>query len=502
MTTSTPPPSGGDPAYGSAWSFSSESGAGAAPEAQPRPRHQRGTAGRPVRDPLSTRLLQVAGLLAVLLFAVIANAALHSDGNPLNPVAEAAQRTERIGGARIAAEYTYTAAGLSRTVVGHGHGAYDARTGRTRMVVSTTDPGHGPVTVEAVGDDRTVFMRSGPISASLPAGRPWLAMQPFLGHSTQSLGSGGNPKSSLEMLQAVGDDVEEKGEATIRGHATTVYAGTIQLGHVRALLERRGEVAVAREFEELEKLSPAPVPVEVWVDENGLARRVRLVQQLPESAGEPVLTMDMTMEMFDFGTRPTIELPPPSASVDVTPLVRAELHLLNGEKLAPLMPSGSGAPMSGAEFHRRGSAICRGAHREMAAVARSTKALGKELEAAGVRDYPPRAKLAELRRFAAVLYRPVSDLALRATRRFARLSPPPALAAAYEEAVHDLAVSSEAFSAEAVAVEVGAMTLWKKIEAETKSRSKRENELWRRIGLDGCGDDQAEAAFHSEASIE
>lgn len=502
MSTSKPPPSSGDFGYGTPWSFSSEDVASEPPPRPSRPRRGPRRPSRPDLDPRSNRLLQLAGVLSILLIAVVVNAALHSDGDPLNPVAEAAQRTEQAPGARLAFEVTYTSPGLTATIVGHGSGAYNARTGRTRMELSASVPGRGTETVSGVGDDRTLFMRSPTISASLPPGKSWLAMQPFLGHSTQTFGSGGNAKSSLEMLEAAGAGVEEKGKATIRGHLTTVYAGTIHLDRVPELLEKRGETAVAREYEQVAKLEPAPIPVEVWVDEKGLARRLRIVQQLPSSAGAPALTMDMKMELFDFGARPRVDLPPPRASLDVTPLVRAELHLLNGETLASSTAPSRRAPMSATEFRRRGNAICRDARQEVHAISRrySAFARGREPLSDGS---SPQERLAWLRPFGSLVYRPAAALARRAAGRLAKLSPPAGDAARFHAVLHGLSVSSEIFSAQAVALEVGAVPVWKELERGSKSRTRREDQLAREIGLTACGGPHdTGAAFHSEASIE
>lgn len=61
-------------------------------------------------EPLSRRLLQVAGVLSVLLIAVVANAFLHSGENPLNPMAAAAEQTQSEPGARFTTKALYSSA--------------------------------------------------------------------------------------------------------------------------------------------------------------------------------------------------------------------------------------------------------------------------------------------------------------------------------------------------------------------------------------------------------
>ena len=52
-----------------------------------------------VTNPLSRRLLQLAGLLSLLLIAVVVNYLLHDGSDAINPIAEAAKRTAAMPGA-------------------------------------------------------------------------------------------------------------------------------------------------------------------------------------------------------------------------------------------------------------------------------------------------------------------------------------------------------------------------------------------------------------------
>lgn len=497
--TSTPPPSGGDSGYGSAWSFSAERGASGAPTP---PRRRRGPSG-PDLDPLSGRLVKIAGLLAVVLIAVVVNAALHSDGNPLNPVAEAAQRTEQAPGMKIAFEFTYSAPTSTRTVVGHGTGAYNSRTGRTEMDLSVPVPGQPTVTMHGVGDERTTFLTSPTLAPTLPPGKSWLGMQPLLGHSSETaLGRGGDAKASLELLRAAGDSVDEKGQVTIRGHRTTVYAGTIELEDFSKLLGRRGEDELAHEFEQIAKLSPTPIPFEVWIDENGMARRERLIQQLPATPGKPALTMDMKMEFFDFRARPKIDLPPRSQVFDMTPMLRAELNMLNGSTFAALTRPTGRAPMPADDFQSKGNAICRGLRHEARPVVRVAWGLMAELKRAGeLGGRSPQQIVEQMQQFGVSLYRPLVGLEKDALGRLGKLSPPAANAGTFARLLRQLAVEIEERLAEAVAAEAGNVPLWKKLESRIKSEDDGEDQLLRQLGLNACVDHHHDAG-HSEASIE
>lgn len=499
---STPPPSGGDPGYGSAWSFSAEPDASEG-DGQTAPRTRRGPSGSDL-DPLSSRLVQIAGLLAVVLIAVVANAALHSDGNPLNPVAEAAQRTEKAPGMKLAFEFRYSVPNSTRTIVGHGTGAYDTRSGRAKIDFSVPVPGQPTVTMHGVDDGRTTFLRSPMLAPALPPGKSWYAIQPLLGHSAETaFGGGGNAKSSLEMLRTAGDSLEDKGQVTIRGHQTTVYAGTLELGKVSARLEERGEKELAREFREVAKLTPSSMPFEVWIDENGMARRLRLVQQLPAADGQPTLTMDTEMEFFDFRARPKIELPPSRAVFDATPMMRAELNMLNGSTLAALTKPSGRPPLPPTAFRRQGNAICRGLKRELMPLARFAYDWTTRLKETGGWDTrtPDQAKT-KIQRFGHDFYRPLVSLEKRVLRRFGRLSPPTADAATFARFLHRNAIETELRLAQAVAAEAGNLKIWDELEAKLDANREGEDAIVRKLGLDACVGHDHDDASHSDASVE
>lgn len=101
-----------------------------------------------------------------------------------------------------------------------------------------------------------------------------------------------DPTQFLEFLRAAaGDEVEEAGTAEIRGVQTTHYEAEISFE--KALEQAPNQEAV----EELEaKLGGSledlgTVPVEVWIDEDGLPRRIDI----------SVRGMDVSAELFDYG---------------------------------------------------------------------------------------------------------------------------------------------------------------------------------------------------------
>jgi hypothetical protein len=337
-----------------------------------------------VANPSSRRLLQLAGLLSLLLIAVVVNYLLHEGGEVLNPVAEAAQRTAAQPGARIKMEVTYGATGGARTITGTGVGAYDARSGRTRIDFTVPIPGRAPLTVRAVGDERTTYTHSAPLAAELPDGKQWLGMEPLLGHDpSKALGSGPGAEGTLEMLKAVGGGVEELDHQSVRGHRTTRYRATMDLAHVADVMAEHGETDLASEYRQMAEEAPAPIPVEVWIDENGLLRLTRMVLSLPTGDGGPTLSVDMKMEYSDFGVHPKVKLPPRRKVFDYTPVLRAELGLTDGSNLGALDPPAGTAPLPADAFRRRVKGICQAGIGEAKSLVPRSRELTEELKALG-----------------------------------------------------------------------------------------------------------------------
>jgi hypothetical protein len=385
-----------------------------------------------VANPLSRRLLQLAGLLSLLLIAVVVNYLLHDGGEVLNPIAQAAQRTAAMPGARLKLEVTYSAEGSSRPIVGTGDGDYDARTGRTDLQMTVALPDGSSIWVEALGDERTVYTRSSTLEPVLPPGKLWLGMEPLLGHDPQNaLGSGSGAQGTLEELKAAGGDVEELDHQVVRGHRTTRYKSTIDLSHVADLLGEGGDRTLAREYEVLAEKVPDTIPVEVWVDDHGLARLVRTVQQLPTVPGGPTVTTDTRMEFFDFGHRSHIPLPPKRTVLDFTPVLRAELGLQGGHSLGPVTPPAGAKPLSAAAFRRRAVRICARAGAQVSSKLPREQVLLGEFKSLGRSAALSGAARPTLLRLGRWLEGPLFEAGRREIADLAALSPPPRDAATY-----------------------------------------------------------------------
>lgn len=200
--------------------------------------------------------------------------------------------------------------------------------------------------MEEVFAGSRIYLRGSLFDRVLPKGREWVEIDlerpgsvPGVDLSGLSELSHGDPRQTLDLLRAVSDEVEEVGEETVRGVATTHYRATVDLGRYPTLLPPAERPRAKRAVERLTKLlGTRELPMDLWVDDGPLVRRSR--QSLPLGAGGLGLATSATVEVeyFDFGTEVAVEVPPDRETV---PLER----VWNGGSPAPRpLPGGSELP--------------------------------------------------------------------------------------------------------------------------------------------------------------
>jgi hypothetical protein len=440
---------------------------------------------------LANRLLWLAGLLSVLLIAVVVNAVLHGGSGGLDPVAAAAERTAAMPGARMALDVVYHVEGESGAIEGHGGGAYNARTGHSAAYL-TLPISTEPMTVHSIADEQDVYYRAPTLNPALPPGKKWMQIELLLGHLTVTgFSANGGAGSTIDALKAVGGNPEQLGRETVRGHSTTRYRDTIEFSREAQVVREGGAEALARQLERLAEKVPGEIPIEAWIDDRGLARKIRIVEPLPEAAGGRVLTMDMTIELFDFGVEPKIDLPAPDTVLDYTPVARAELQMLTGESNASLIAA-TPPELSAAEFRRRGLAVCADIRAEVESL---TAAVKKAMRAFKPSWLSPAESLAGAREWATHFYDPVARLERRILKPLAALGPPSDVAATYRVLLHRLALDAEARQAQALALEAGSFAVYSQVQREFFTHDFPEEEaLWRQVGLGDCLSGQPETA--------
>ena len=271
-------------------------------------------------------------LLALQLVALcVGLTACGGDALALDPVASAAAKTVETGSSRV--EFTVAMKVDGESVGMSGSGAFDYQGARGEATYRMQLPMFGEVGMDMRMVGTKIFVRlPEAISGGLTGGKEWVGVD--VGKSLEQAGLGSldftqqqDPGQTLQYLRAASTGVTEAGSATVRGVETTRYTGRLDF---RKALEEgidglglpAAERQRAREGMQrmLDQLGANGVPFEVFVDDDGLLRRMRM--DLSMTVEGESMTMAMKMDYFDFGTDVNVHAPPPSDVFDATGLLR------------------------------------------------------------------------------------------------------------------------------------------------------------------------------------
>jgi len=179
--------------------------------------------------------------------------------------------------------------------------------------------GFGEGTLEMVIDGDTVYFRS-PLFDMLTGTSGWLsASMEELGGDTSELAMGtSDPSAVLEGLRGIGGEPQAVGQEEIRGVPTTHYEASMSLADALEDVPESERADVEAALEQLGDLDGAEIPVDVWIDEDGLPRRMQMDMgaAFGALAGEDA-TVTMTIDVFGYGEPVDIEIP---AADEVTPI--------------------------------------------------------------------------------------------------------------------------------------------------------------------------------------
>jgi hypothetical protein len=276
-------------------------------------------------------------LLPLALLLVAAPGCGSSDALDLDPVASAASKTSEAGSSRVSVQTTMNAAGEKMSFSGEGIFAYDEVLGSMTMDMSSLLPGEGDGTMEIRMLGSTMYMRMPEAflgEAGLPEGKRWISFD--LGEALDAAGMGAldpselqqDPTQMLRLLRASSSEVKERGKVEVRGVETTRYTATLDL--TKAVNATADDLGLSdQQREELGKAAKqlkqqagvGKIPMEVFVDADGLLRRMLMKMSLAVE-GERV-SMEMLSDYYDFGVEVDVEAPPAAEVFDVSDEVSA-----------------------------------------------------------------------------------------------------------------------------------------------------------------------------------
>jgi hypothetical protein len=244
-------------------------------------------------------------------------------------VAESAAATADTGTARAA--YTMQISGLtgaSGGISARGSGVIDFAKHSTALRLHMNVPQAGmtmDMSERVVGT--TIYMHSPLLSGA--TGKPWIKLDLEKFGKAQGLdmsaamGSGGSdPAQMLSYLSAASDSIDRVGTEEVRGTQTTHYHVVVDLLKVANVAPSANRKALERTLRrEVDLLGTHTMPIDVWIDSQGLVRREHLDMTMSPAAAATPVEMQMTIDFFDFGAPVHVVAPPARQVADFADLV-------------------------------------------------------------------------------------------------------------------------------------------------------------------------------------
>jgi hypothetical protein len=217
-----------------------------------------------------------------------------------------------------------------------GEGVFDTKNNRGEMTMTMDLSslkavgaiGRAASTQHVIIDGSTMYMSSPLFAGGLPGRKQWLKVDlAKLGKLADvdvgSLMQSGSqdPTQMLRFLKGASGDVTKLGTETVRGEPTTHYKATIDFAKIPDTVPADQRAAVRSAMRELVRLGGSKtMPVEVWIGDDGLARRV--ATHMTITIEEQRTKLSQRMEFYDFGTKVAIAIPRASETFDASELGR------------------------------------------------------------------------------------------------------------------------------------------------------------------------------------
>jgi predicted small lipoprotein YifL len=261
----------------------------------------------------------------VLLVAAVGVAGCGGGGTLSFDPAASAATTAKEKSAKVA--FDTKVAGGGQTLRMTGDGSVDFQNQGARMTFDVGDLLRGSG-LPASANERWTILTQGPVlymhaptlAQQLPGGQEWLKVNVEALAKSRRIDLGqfrqltqSDPAQMLAYLRAAGGKIEKVGEEKVRGVDTTHYKAEVDLDKVAGQAPPSLRQAFRTSIQSLERgLGTHTIPVDVWVDENDLVRR--LEEHLPVAGGGKI---DFAVDFFDFGTPVSVTPPPAAQTLDL-----------------------------------------------------------------------------------------------------------------------------------------------------------------------------------------
>jgi hypothetical protein len=182
--------------------------------------------------------------------------------------------------------------------------------------------------IETVQDGLVMYMRFPAVADQLPEGKSWVRMDLRSAGKAQGFDfsqleqfTSNDPRKILEYLRALSGEIETIGAEELRGVATTHYRANVDLSRYDQLVPAAKREELKTMLGEIvEQSGIGDVPVDVWLDEFGLVRKLAMAFSATQPGTSESASVSMTFELYDYGKEIAIEVPAASDVVDAASL--------------------------------------------------------------------------------------------------------------------------------------------------------------------------------------
>jgi hypothetical protein len=254
----------------------------------------------------------IAGVVAAVVLVGIA--VVRSGESPR--VVALAEAAERIEGESMLMRFTMGISDSEGDYAIRGQGPWTADSSRGSAVATVTFENERPIRMTLLNVGRDYWFRSRAFAPIMPRGKRWVHSFDRAGPATTLT------PSQLASFLAEADYVEEVGESRVLDQAATHYQGMVDLNDLADEIggDTKEQLQAALEKENVPDDRKPGMPIEAWISkEDGLPLRIRC------SGGDGESSMDMTIDILEYGVEVDVRPPPPSAVIE-----EAEFDRLTG----------------------------------------------------------------------------------------------------------------------------------------------------------------------------
>jgi hypothetical protein len=271
-------------------------------------------------------------LAASLGATALAGCGSSEESEPFD-VAKAAAATAGKGTARMTVKVSLSGAGLPIPIDVDAKGVTSLDSPEGKLVFDLAPLLSLAGAPQGTPGDLEVRFRGGTLYAKppkieqlqIPGGKAWVSLElPKVAEAFDipSRGLGKlftlEPAAQLRALQSA-KGLKKVGEEDVAGAETTHYRGTYRLADLVKTLSPAEQADIRKAVAKLDELDPGsggelldqPTPADLWVDEDGVTRKMLSTAKVPAQGGQPAGTIKQSYVLSDFGT--PLDASPPAA---------------------------------------------------------------------------------------------------------------------------------------------------------------------------------------------